>query len=803
MSRFAIILALVGMLCTRASGQGSYTLSGVVTDKKNKALSGASIILHPAHKARTTDSNGKYTFGGLPKGVYVIEISHLGFVSLRDTITIEKDALFNARLLHIPINLQEVIITDSHAERLRREESVSVESVNSQFIKQYQSGSLMKTLERLPGISTISIGSGQSKPVIRGLSFNRVVVVDNGIKHEGQQWGTDHGLEIDQYAITQADVIKGPASLMHGSDAIGGAIVLNSNGIPPLHTVAGSVDLLGKTNNALLGTSVFVAARKKSLFGSVRMTLTDYADYKVPTDSIDIYSYKAALHENRLRNTAGREQNFHVNLGVIKNRFTNRTYLSRLSSTGGFFANAHGLEPINVDTDLHDKSDRDILYPRHQVTHFKAINKTQWNSGPVKMDADLGFQHNFRQEWSPYVNHGFMPPVFPDTLPFKAELEREFEKFIYSANMKLTHSINDKREIAYGINAEIQDNKINGRGFIIPAFAQKTAGGFVFARQTLTSKSLVNLGIRYDLGNIQTQQYSDWYPSLNAENSEWFYAQRAQSLSRNFSSLSWSLGYNYNLKQYVFKANIGKSFRMPIAKELAANGVNYHHFSYELGDAQLSPEVSYQLDLGGEMNSERLALSINPFLNYFSNYIYLNPTHLHDRMYGNGNQIFQYTQAAVFRLGGELHAHYRLLRELYLGVIGEYVYSEQLSGPKNGFSLPFSPAPSATISLKYQKANLAFLKNAYLFSDFKITLPQHHIVPPEESTAGYQELNLGLGGEYKNLRIFLQVNNALNSKHFNHTSYYRLINVPEPGRNFSISLSIPFEFQNNKQFDNL
>jgi iron complex outermembrane receptor protein len=183
-------------------------------------------------------------------------------------------------------------------------------------------------------------------------------------------------------------------------------------------------------------------------------------------------------------------------------------------------------------------------------------------------------------------------------------------------------------------------------------------------------------------------------------------------------------------------------------------------------------------------------------VNYFLNYIYLNPSSEHDRLYGNGNQIYYYTQSKVFRYGGEIHAHYELLSFLQLGVVGEYVYSEQLSGEKKGFTLPFSPPPSGIFNIKYQRPKLKFVENAYVSFDYRLTAPQNNIVPPEEPTDGYQVFNLGFGGNIiiknQTINISMQLRNLLNTKYFNHTSYYRLINVPEPGRNFIINISIPF-----------
>jgi len=788
----------MGILSNFSIAQTYYELSGTVVDENNEPLTGATVLLLPVKKAAITDANGVFSIKDLTKGKYTIELSFVGYNTLIDTIVLEENKKYKFQLDVSSLSLQEVVVTDNYSETRKNEVSLNIEIVNDDYLKQNLGGSLMSSLDRLPGVSTIDIGSGQSKPVIRGLGFNRVVVVENNIKHEAQQWGDDHGLEIDQYAVNNIEVIKGPASLMYGSDAIGGVIDMKNKNIPAENSYGGTIDLTGKTNNDFWGSSVSLYGREKWFFADIRATLLDYGDYKVPTDSVDIYSYRAALYKNHLRNTAGKEQNLHFSFGIIQNRFQSQFHFSNINSKNGFFANAHGLEPRNVDVNLHDKSNRDIQYPYQNVNHFKIINSSFYRRDKLKLEFDLGYQRNFRQEWSQYVQHGYMPATFPDNLFFNPDLERQFDKQVYSANVKSYYQLSSRIQLNLGINSEFQDNQIDGRGFIIPAYKQLVLGGFVFAKHNFSDKSLIQTGIRYDYGNINIKEYFDWFPSPIVETGDTImqYLQRAAKIKRNFSNFTWSIGYNYNPEKWSYKFNIGKSFRMPIAKELAANGVNYHHFSYEVGNADLSPEISYQFDVGIEYSSSKFAIGTTPFLNYFSNYIYLNPSSEHDRLYGNGNQVFYYTQSQVFRYGTELHAHYKLFKSLQIGIIGEYVYSEQLSGAKEGFTLPFSPPPSAIFNIKYKKPKTKFVENAYLSIDYRITAPQNNIVPPEEPTDGYQVVNLGVGGDivYKKqkVNISMQVQNLFNTKYFNHTSYYRLINVPESGRNFILNISIPF-----------
>ena len=295
--------------------QHTVTLSGVVTNSENQPLPAASVVLTPGNFGAATDSNGKFVIGNLPARDYVLGATYLGFKKYSQSIKLKRSETIAIVLQPELLTLNEITITDNYAEQRKKEESISIEVVNDQYIKQNMGGSLMKSLDRLPGINTIDIGSGQSKPVIRGLGFNRVVVTENGIKHESQQWGADHGLEVDQFASDRIEVIKGPSSLMYGSDGIGGVIELKHFEIPVKNSVGGSVDLIGKTNNNFGGISAMLFNRWEKLYFTGRVTLLDFADYRVPTDSVDIYSYKAPLYKNRMRNTAGNEIDFHFSAG--------------------------------------------------------------------------------------------------------------------------------------------------------------------------------------------------------------------------------------------------------------------------------------------------------------------------------------------------------------------------------------------------------------------------------------------------------------------------------------------------------
>lgn len=682
----------------------------------------------------------------------------------------------------------ETVVVKDDAKAKRLSVSKSVETADNGFITRNLGGSLGESLEKIPGLSLISIGSSQSKPVIRGLSFNRIAVIEDNVKHEAQQWGSDHGLEIDQYAVETAEIVKGPSSLEYGSDAIGGVISLSTMKLPKKHSVAGGVCLTAKTANGFFGGSARFAARKEKFFLTLRLTAQDYADYKVPTDYVSVYSYRIPLKNNALRNTAGNEYDFHSSFGFAGQNKKLRLSLSEVRTKSGFFANAHGLEPRSVNEALYDKSSRDVDEPLQNVSHFKAgLDFDFWNE-ICALTANFGFQRNRREEKSQYVSHGFMPRKPDEAFEGDPEVEYLYKKDTYSGNVKLTFPL-DNLTVKTGLNAEFQDNGIGGRCFMIPEFRSFASGVFAAADYVANANWTFQTGGRYDVGNLSVSEYYDWFLS------EGEYVRRAGEMEKFFNDFSFSAGAVWRRKKLSAKLNIGKSFRMPSAKELAANGVNYHNFSYEVGNKDLKSESSYQID--GEFNflSRLFDVTLSPFAGYFSNYIFLNPTPKFDRLYGNGNQIFKYSECEVLRYGGEAQLKFRAaLRksELEFLLSGEYLKSRQLSGEKKGYTLPFSPPQSLVFETVFTKKPKRFLKEFHFGADVKAAASQNDIVPPENPTDGYCVFAVSGGLTVKNVELTLRIKNVFNTVYYCHTSFYRLINVPEQGRCAVINLKFNF-----------
>ena len=655
--------------------------------------------------------------------------------------------------------------------------------VDASYLEEHFAGSLMQSLEGIPGVKAVSIGAGLSKPTIRGLGYNRMVVSQDGIKHEGQQWGDDHGLEVDQFAVDAVEVIKGPATLLYGSDAIGGVLSLSGNRLPTVPFEV-SATLFGRTNNLQGGFSGHLAGRNGGFFYKANLTLSDYADYRVPADSIQYYSYWIRLHDQRLRNTAGLERDGSLMVGWTDNEtFRTDLTVSDVYARSGFFADAHGME-VRLSQIDYNRSLRDVDLPYQWVNHLKVQSHTTYQLGAAALEANLAWQHNLREELSEPLSHGYMPTP-PDSL------ERRFDKHTFSGTLGLRMPLGEQHELSAGLAAEHQRNRREGWGFIIPDFESSSMGVYALDRWTPSTSLALNGGLRFDLADIAVHPYSDWYPTPTSAGDSAF-LQRSADARRTFNSLTWSLGANWHRGDWILRLNVGKAFRVPIAKELGADGVNYHIFRYEQGNADLDPERSYQVDAGLEWSHGALTVKLDPYFNYFPNYIYLNPT----ADYVEGLQLYRYTQASALRYGFEAEAAWRFCPDWEASLRGQLCRSRQTSGDKQGYTLPFAVPPSLDADLTW---HYHFHGCGNVVLNLHAVTPQNEIVPPEKPTAGYMTLNLAASHRFDirggQLAVALQLNNLLDASYYDHTSFYRLIDVPEPGRNLSIRIKYDFKKQ--------
>ncbi|MBI6117451.1 TonB-dependent receptor [Salegentibacter maritimus] len=767
-------------------------LEGRVVNEQDEALLGAHI--HINNRFVLAGENGSYRIGALKEGEHRINVSYIGFRTLDTLISLAEDTVVNFKLKEDAAALEEVFI-NSHA---RRRSSENIEKVNKKYLQEQFSGSLATSLERLPGVNASEIGAGASKPIIRGLGFNRVAVTENGIKQEGQQWGADHGLEIDAFSVEDIEIIKGVGAIEHGSDAIGGVIKIINDRVPG-EGLSGEVIGLTKSVNNTLTASTNLALRNKRFFYKIKATGSEFGDYSVPTDTIVYLNRNVPIFNNRLKNTAGKEVNLYGQVGYLGEHYKGSLSISNVYFKSGFFPGAHGIPSTNRVQD--DGDQRNIEYPFQRVNHLKLINKNEWFFHNFKLEAILGFQNNHRQEWSRFHTHytgQLAPAVNPD-------LELNFDLNTYDAQVKFTKDFIENHTTSIGVQTQLQDNTISGYNFLLPEYARVNQGIYATHSYQVSKNINLNAGARLDLSKIKIESFydSNLYEYLIGNGSTTTtatdYATRSEQTTRNFSNVNVMAGALFNFhKNWDFSVNTGTSFRLPTAIELGANGIHHGSFRHERGDSNLDPEKGYVLDTKLNYRKNDLKASLSPYLYYFENYIFLNPSGRFSIL-PHAGQVYQFTQSEALLTGVELDFYTVFAEKWHTQFTFEYLYNRQVTSDKSrNFPLPFTPPVNGFLEIGYDFSHKSkTFKNTEIFANSSFAFQQERVAQNEEITPGYQVFGGGLRTNIQianfKAAINLQASNVFNTKYFNHTNFYRALEIPEMGRNIQLMVKIPIK----------
>ncbi|MDX2188629.1 MAG: TonB-dependent receptor [Bacteroidota bacterium] len=762
------------------SAQSLSSLKGQIKDNNNMPISNAIIHLHETMQAAQSDSNGFFELKNLRKGHYHLHITLIGYESIEQHIDIPDSNFLHLKMKYSSLNLNEIVIESDPLHTSNIENSIRVEKVSEEYIQKNSSTTLMNSLEKLPGISVINMGVGISKPVIRGMSMSNVAVADNGIKQEGQQWGADHGLEIDQYSVDEVEIIKGPSSLMYGSDAIGGVISIRQPKILEQNKHTAKVQGILRTNNDTYGLTAGANGNYKGNMYRVRLTGLSYADYKVPANNFQYNRYNLELYDQRLKNTAGNEQHASIMLGVNRNWGFTHITLSNFNQNAGIFAGAAGIPRAYQLTN--DGNFRNIDIPNQYINHFKAISNTSFRLGQSWIEMDLGFQNNLRQERS-------NPESFRNGVTPFANLALELRLNTFSANIRYIKNINEKLEGVYGVQSTVQSNQTNGYEYIIASYQSQQVGIYTLQKYKYNYRLNFNAGARYDLGYTNVNRGVVNYYNTDATLRET--RIRTTAFDRTFHNYSLGLGASYLISNEInVKLNFGKSFRLPSAQELSANGFHHSTFRWEKGDSSLRPMSGYHYDIGLFYERKKWNARLTPFLNYFDNYIYSKASATYVNEIESG-QLYVFAQTNAWLTGGEMVAEYLPTKSLKLMATGEYVYSYNI---QTGLSLPFMPPLNVQTEAEYTIATMSkWLDNWYFRGTYAFYDSQLRVDRNERTTPGYDLFNVASGFTIKLKKkdfftIHFQVQNVFDKRYMNHLSRYRLLNLPEPGRNYVVNI---------------
>jgi iron complex outermembrane receptor protein len=761
---------------------GPFEITGHVMSYEGETLPGVSILLD-SQLVHTTDIHGDFTISAINHGTHILRFSYIGYDTLFTKIDVHSgDVHLDIKMTSSEIELSEVIVLGDHFRTGRVEQSLTAVHVDADFIAAQNSGTLINSIQKIPGISAINTGVGIAKPVIRGMSFNRISVIDKGIKQEGQQWGADHGLEIDQYDPERLEIIKGPSSLLYGSDAMGGVLRILPPTLPANDHLGGSVFLTYKSNNQLFGTSTSLKGAKDDKFFKFRLSTQDFADYTVPASSFVYNGFILPIYNNKLKNTAGNERNVSLSTGVHKEWGATTLTISNFHQRAGLFPGATG---IPREYQLEDDGDpRNIDLPRQVVNHFKVISNTTVVMGENWMEMDFGYQYNDRREEGNPHAHGYQPT--PD-----GDLALGLDLQTASANVRFNNQFSDELNGIIGFQGQWQDNKQSGFEFLLPSFRSMNAGGYIYQEYTPSHLLSMNAGIRYDFGIRDIDEHIEPdYTTPESEDS----VMRNPAIYREFNDFSAAIGVSYYPNvNFNTKLNLGTSFRMPTPAELSSNGVHHGTFRHERGDPDLRSERGIQGDLNFAYQNIRLFALFTPFFGYYDNYIYLAPQPVFSELPAGG-QLYQYTQNDALFTGFECNIEYEIVSGLDAKLASEYVWNINLD---TRLPLPFTPPFSVLGEIGYGKS-LRSSAVSYFFVGvgYHYFADQKRVDRNELPTPGYALIDLSSGFDLKignqTAQFRLSASNLFDTAYMNHLSRYRLLNLPEQGRNIIVSIKMPF-----------
>ena len=741
----------------------AFTFTGRVSDAlTNQPLPGAIISIPELQQSVTTNEDGRYTFNRLPsRGRFLVEVRYIGYKTITQRVDLTSLEPVNFSMQPSVIEVHEVVITGTASSANNRTNSTSVATVGKEDLTRRPSNNIIDAISRVPGLSQVTTGAAISKPIIRGLGSNRILTLSDGVKQEGQQWGDEHGIEIDQYNAERVEILRGAASLLYGSDALGGVI----NIIDPLPPSAGHIkgELLSNYagNNGLSSNSAMLEGNSNGFVWQGRGT------YK------NAFSYNTA--DGRIPNTGFNERNFSGLLGLNKRWGYTHLNLSSFNqklglpdfekNTAGRFEDNDG----NVFSESRLKS-RSLLLPFQDVRHYKAALNSQILFHSGRLRSIVAFQNNQRRELEESATN---PSLF-------------FDLKTYSYDFKYFFEEDNGWEPVIGMSGAFQNSKNRAEELLVPDYDNRDFGAFGYLKKTWTS-STFNVGLRFDnrtISGIKMEQ--DGVPKF-------------QNFENSFSNLSGAIGSTHELSDnWTLKANLGSAFRAPNIAELSSEGVHEGTFRYEIGKTDLKPERSLYADAALEYHNTRVDFHLNVFNNFIGNYIYSrrlnNETINADETDYN---VYRYVQNNANLYGVETEVNFHPNSYMH------FENSFSLTHGKNAQTksdLPLIPAPRIRNEVKFEpKIKNKVLMNTYFSIGLDNLFSQNRIDTEFETpTSGYTLVDAAAGTTFKfkkqSLKVYISANNVFDKAYVDHLNRLKYVGILNQGRNVAFGLQLPLNY---------
>ena len=654
------------------------------------------------------------------------------------------------------LKLNELVVTGVTGDTKLKNSTAPISIISNKDLRQTTSTNIIDAIAHQPGMAQITTGGGISKPIIRGLGYNRIIVMNEGVRQEGQQWGDEHGIEVDPQIVNSVEILKGPASLMYGSDAMAGVVILHSAPTLPEGKMRANVSTEYQTNNGLFDYSLNFAGNQKGFVWDARFSDKMAHAYK---NKVDGYVPGSQFKERAGRLMLGLNKRWgHTHLTwTAFHQIPSIVEGERDETTGELVCNSDNVKTYSK------------ALPFQEIKHYKAVLDNSFNLPKGWLKAIIGYQQNRRQEFE--------------------ESEDEYELFfkLHTVTYDVRYLSQEFSgwKVAGGVNGMWQQSQNLGEESLIPEYKLFDIGGYATLSKSL-GKWTLNGGLRFDNRHLNFH-------------------------SRDFSGLSGSIGAVCNISEHFnLRLNMARGFRAPNMSELGSDGVHEGTLRYELGNPDLKPEYSWQADLGLDFTSQYISAQVALFANHIENYIFAKRI---DLVMEEGLRTYEYTQGDARLLGFEAGIDFHPIHCIHFENTFSFVDAQQLHQPEETKYLPMTPAPRWTSELKYELTHHGHfvLNNAYAALGLECNLAQNHYYKADNTetrTPSYTLLSLSIGSDLnihkkKVAEISVTAENLLNRAYQNHLSRLKYTDVNNVtgqqgvfnmGRNIVFKLLIPISF---------
>ena len=737
-------LGALALLCVGPTSRD--TLSGRVTDSDGAPVPAATVLISELHRVATTGADGGFGLAGLPPGEYTVIVRHVGFAPFAREVAVRGPTTLTVTLRRTPVWVEPVTITATGAPIAALGSPLSTAALSADGLRREQSVSLAHSLSRLPGVNALSTGAQIGKPVIRGLAGARVLVLANGNRLEDYSWSDEDGPSVDTRLAQRVEVIRGPASVLFGSDALGGVVNVipaelpDANGGPRM--IRTGFEVSGATNNA----EVEAAARIEGASGAWAWR------------AFGIGRAAGSLHTpaGELDNTGFGALNGEAAVG---HRGAGGSTTLRYTRYAGEFKLLEANEP---------PSGAEEGGPERKLSDDRVQLAGDYRVGSLRLET--------RAQWQ---RHSLVEVSDTGTSPTGTPLEgTAFDLLLNTTSLDVLahHGAGSAVRGTVGVSGLYQTNETRGPIPLVPDARTRSAAAFVFEQATRGRWSVL-AGGRVDLRRLT----ADSNATLTLA------PQR-----RDYTAWSGDAGLVYRpVETLAITANVGRAWRAPTLFELFSNGPHLGEARYEIGDPGLKREAGTNVDVAVRWQSARVRAELAAYRNAIAHFVYITPTGSFVHVTpADSLRVYRYAEADARLTGGEASLGIDLSTPLSLH--GRF---DAVRGTNRATDAPLPLIPPARVALGAELHGSAFrwADRARLAIDGEFVTRQTRLDSLDIPTTGYALLNVEAGLERplwgREVRIDVAVRNLANTAYRSFLSRYKEFAL-DPGRNVVLRVSL-------------